>query len=149
MNDFCGSGRVYLPPKVGKTATNTDFVRFVVEIDRPKSKDGKQSHDRINVGCWGPICKYAQYVEQDDVIEFTGPLTTSAYQKEGQWVNTWEISARTLKIMKKSVTAQPVQPVQPNPVPVPPPVIQEQIPLPQVPPPEDPALPFDIMGGYY
>lgn len=145
MNNYSGSGRVYLPPKAGKTQTNADYVKFIVEIERPKGKDGKQTFDRINVGCWGSICKYAQYIEQDDIIEFTGPLTTTSYQKDGQWVHIWEISAKTLKIMKKSGTGTQAQP-QPAPVPLPP-TPPEQIPLP--PPPPDDAIPFDIMSGYY
>ena len=147
MNNCSISGKVALPPKVGRTATNSDFVKFIVEVERPKGKDGKQTFDQINVACWGSICKYAQYVEKDDEVEFTGPLTTASYQKDGQWVKIYEISAKTLKITKKAVT-QPAQ-VAPNPIPVPvapPPVV----PMPTTPPPEeDQALPFDIMGGYY
>ena len=52
MNNCSISGKVALPPKVGKTATNSDFVKFIVEVDRPKGKDGKATSDRINVGCW-------------------------------------------------------------------------------------------------
>lgn len=150
MNNFCGSGKVCVNPKSGRTALNTEFVKFIVQIERPKGKDGKESFDRINVGCWGAICKYAQYIESGDIIEFTGPLSTTSYQKEGQWVNNWEISAKTIRILQKTngIQQQPAQ-VAPNPVPVPvapPPVV----PMPTTPPPEeDPSLPFDIMGGYY
>lgn len=150
MNNFCGSGKVCVNPKSGRTALNTEFVKFIVQIDRPKGKDGKESFDRINVGCWGAICKYAQYIENGDIIEFTGPLSTTSYQKEGQWVNNWEISAKSIRILQKTngIQQQPAQ-VAPNPVPVPvapPPVV----PMPTTPPPEeDPTLPFDIMGGYY
>ena len=149
MNNFCGSGKVCVNPKAGRTALNTEFVKFIVQIERPKGKDGKESFDRINVGCWGGICKYAQYIEQGDIIEFSGPLSTTSYQKEGQWVNNWEISAKSIRILQKTNgIQQPVQ-VAPNPVPVPvapPPVV----PMPTTPPPEeDPSLPFDIMGGYY
>ena len=150
MNNCSISGTVALPPKVGRTATNSEYVKFILEVERPKGKDGKQTFDRINVGCWGSICKYAQYIEQGDQIELTGPISTSAYQKDGQWVNLWEVSAKTVKILQKTngIQQQPAQ-VAPNPVPVPvapPPVV----PMPTTPPPEeDPALPFDIMGGYY
>lgn len=150
MNNFCGSGKVCVNPKSGRTALNTEFVKFIVQIERPKGKDGKESLDRINVGCWGAICKYAQYIENGDIIEFTGPLSTTSYQKEGQWVNNWEISAKSIRILQKTngIQQQPAQ-VAPNPVPVPvapPPVV----PMPTTPPPEeDPTLPFDIMGGYY
>ena len=148
MNNCSISGKVALPPKVGKTATNSDFVKFIVEVDRPKGKDGKATSDRINVGCWGKICSYAQYIEQGDIVELTGPISTTAYQKDGQWVNLWEVSAKTVKIIQKTVGTQPAQ-VAPNPIPTPiapPPVV----PMPTTPPPEDdPALPFDIMGGYY
>lgn len=142
MNNYSGSGRVCLPPQRGKTATNTDYIRFIVEIERPKGNDGKQKFDKIRVGCWGPICKYAQYIEEDDVVEFTGPITTGSYQSEGKWVNTWEISAKTLKIVKKNIqAAEPIRKA-PEPDPIPPP-----------PPPAPPAddtglLPFDL-GGYY
>lgn len=150
MNNFCGSGKVCVNPKSGRTALNTDFVKFIVEIEKPKGKDGKQSFDRINVGCWGKICNYAQYIENGDIIEFTGPLSTMSYQKDGQWVNNWEISAKSIRILKKSVgdqlhpsqvpAAQPIP--QPAPAPVPPPTVA---------PPEvdESMLPFDIMGGYY
>lgn len=149
MNNFCGSGKVCVNPKSGRTALNTEFVKFIVQIERPKGKDGKESFDRINVGCWGGICKYAQYIEQGDIIEFTGPLSTTSYQKEGQWVNNWEISAKSIRILQKTNGIQQPSQVAPNPVPVPvapPPVV----PMPTTPPPEeDPTLPFDIMGGYY
>ena len=145
MNNCSISGKVALQPKVGRTTTNNDFVKFIVEVERPKGKDGKQTFDQINVACWGSICKYAQYVEKDDEVEFTGPLTKTSYQKDGQWVHIWEISAKTMKIMKKAVTQPQAQP-QPAPVPLPP-TPPEQIPLP--PPPPDDAIPFDIMGGYY
>lgn len=149
MNNFSGSGKVCVAPKAGRTTMNTDFVKFIVEVERPKGKDGKQTFDRINVGCWGKICQYAQYIEQGDVIEFTGPLSTTSYQKEGQWVNNWEISAKMIKILQKTVGVQqpsPVPAAQPIPQPAPAPV-----PPPTVAPPEvdESMLPFDIMGGYY
>ena len=151
MNNFCGSGKVCVNPKSGRTALNTDFVKFIVEIEKPKGKDGKQSFDRINVGCWGAICKYAQYIENGDEIEFTGPLSTAAYQKNGQWVNTWEIAAKSIRILKKSVGDQ-LQPSQvPQPQPAPTAMPPTPVPPPTVAPPEvdESMLPFDIMGGYY
>lgn len=149
MNNFCGSGKVCVNPKSGRTALNTEFVKFIVQIERPKGKDGKESFDRINVGCWGAICKYAQYIENGDIIEFSGPLSTTSYQKEGQWVNNWEISAKSIRILQKTVSVQqpsPVPAAQPIPQPAPAPV-----PPPTVAPPEvdESMLPFDIMGGYY
>ena len=146
MNNFCGSGKVCITPKSGRTTLNTEFVKFIVQIDRPKGKDGKESFDRINVGCWGAICKYAQYIENGDIIEFTGPLSTTSYQKEGQWVNNWEISAKTNGIQQPS----PVPAAQPIPQPAPAPVPQPTV-APTVAPPEvdESMLPFDIMGGYY
>lgn len=149
MNNCSISGKVALPPKVGRTATNSEFVKFILEVERPKGKDGKQTFDRINVGCWGKICNYAQYIEQGDQIELTGPISTSAYQKDGQWVNLWEVSAKTVKILQKTNGIQqpsPVPAAQPIPQPAPAPV-----PPPTVAPPEvdESMLPFDIMGGYY
>ena len=146
MNNFCGSGKVCVNPKSGRTALNTEFVKFIVQIERPKGNDGKETFDRINVGCWGKICKYAQYIENGDIIEFSGPLSTTSYQKEGQWVNNWEISAKSIRILKKSDQLQPSQVPQPIPQPAPAPV-----PPPTVAPPEvdESMLPFDIMGGYY
>ncbi len=150
MNNFCGSGKVCVNPKSGRTALNTEFVKFIVQIERPKGKDGKETFDRINVGCWGAICKYAQYIENGDIIEFSGPLSTTSYQKEGQWVNNWEISAKTIRILQKTVGVQQPSPVpaaqpipQPAPAPVPPPVTVETYATPEE------SLPFDIMGGYY
>ena len=145
MNNFCGSGKVCVNPKSGRTALNTEFVKFIVQIERPKGKDGKETFDRINVGCWGKICNYAQYIENGDIIEFTGPLSTMSYQKEGQWVNNWEISAKSIRILQKTAGVQQPSPVpqpQPAPAPVPPPTVA---------PPEvdESMLPFDIMGGYY
>lgn len=149
MNNCSISGKVALPPKVGRTATNSEYVKFILEVERPKGKDGKQTFDRINVGCWGKICNYAQYIEQGDQIELTGPISTSAYQKDGQWVNLWEVSAKTVKILQKTNGIQqpsPVPAAQPIPQPAPAPV-----PPPTVAPPEvdESMLPFDIMGGYY
>lgn len=149
MNNFSGSGKVCVAPKAGRTAMNTDFVKFIVEVERPKGKDGKQTFDRINVGCWGKICQYAQYIENGDIIEFTGPLSTTSYQKEGQWVNNWEISAKSIRILQKtSGIQQPSQVPQPQPQPQPAPA---PVPPPTVAPPEvdESMLPFDIMGGYY
>ena len=148
MNNCSISGKVALQPKVGRTTTNNDFVKFIVEVERPKGKDGKQTFDRINVGCWGKICQYAQYIEQGDRVELTGSITTTAYQKDGQWVNTWEVSAKTLKVVSKENNVAQASPAPaPNPIPAPiaPP---PQIPLPPVPPPDD-TMPFDVMGGYY
>ena len=149
MNNCSISGKVALPPKVGRTATNSEYVKFILEVERPKGKDGKQTFDRINVGCWGTICKYAQYIEQGDQIELTGPISTSAYQKDGQWVNLWEVSAKTIRILQKTNGIQQPSPVpaaqpipQPAPAPVPPPTVA----LPEV---DESMLPFDIMGGYY
>ena len=149
MNNFSGSGKVCVAPKAGRTTMNTDFVKFIVQIERPKGKDGKETFDRINVGCWGSICKYAQYIEQGDIIEFTGPLSTTSYQKEGQWVHNWEIAAKTISSLQKTVGVHqpsPVPAAQPIPQPAPAPV-----PPPTVAPPEvdESMLPFDIMGGYY
>lgn len=134
MNNFCGSGKVCVNPKAGRTALNTDFVKFIVEIEKPKGKDGKQSFDRINVGCWGAICKYAQYIENGDQVEFTGPISTTSYQKDGQWVNSWEVTAKSIKVLTKTNIKQEAS--VPEPAPPPPP-----------PPPEE--VPFDIYGGYY
>ena len=148
MNNFSGSGKVCVQPKSGRTTMNTEFVKFIVQIERPKGKDGKETFDRINVGCWGSICKYAQYIEQGDIIEFTGPLSTTSYQKDGQWVNTWEVSAKTLKVVSKEhnvAQASPSPATNLIPAPIAPP---PQIPLPPVPPPDD-TMQFDIMGGYY
>jgi len=147
MNSFCGSGKVCVLPKAGRTATNTEFVKFIVQIERPKGKDGKESFDRINVGCWGSICKYAQYIENGDTIEFSGPISTTAYQKDGVWVNNWEVSVKSVKILARAnVTNGQLQPVQAQPQPAPAPV-----PPPTVAPPvvDESMLPFDIMGGYY
>ena len=150
MNNCSISGKVLFQPKTGRTLTNFDFVKFIVEVERPKGKDGKQSFDRINVGCWGSICKYAQYVEQGDQVEFTGPLTTTSYQKDGQWFNGWEVSAKTLKILSKEFPGQEsVHNIETAPIPTPttpPPMIE-------LPPMQnddvDPLLPFDICGGSY
>ena len=163
MNNFSGSGRVATVPHVGRTSTNNDFVKFIVEVARPRGKDGKQGSDRINVGAWGAICKTAQYIEQGDYIEFTGPITTRNYQDDGgQWVNQWEVSLKTVEIKAKtnginqqrqSYQAQNAAPnsgisAAPVAVPMSPPPV---VPLPATPPPpSDDAIPFDIYGygGY-
>ena len=143
-------------PHVGKTQTGNNFVKFLLEVPRPKQKDGTIGTDRIKCGAWGTVCKTAQYLEQGDYIEITGTLSTTNYQKNGQWVNDWEVAVRTLEIKVKSNGINQRQPANyqqqptPNPVPVPmsPP---PQIPMPTTPPPaDDQMVPFDIYGygGY-
>ena len=154
MNNYCGSGTVSTNPMVGKTATGVDYVKFIVWTERPKEKNGAASFDRIPVGCWGPVCKYAQYIENGDEIEFQGSLSTSGKKDaSGNWSNTFEIMVRSIRVTRKSnplsaASTQP-QPMTPNPVPVP--QRQTAVPMPTNPPPViDPdTMPFDVYGGYY
>ena len=154
MNNYCGSGTVSTNPTVGKTATGVDYVKFIVSIERPKGKNGAAAFDRIPVGCWGPVCKYAQYIESGDEIEFQGSLSTASKKDAaGNWTNSFEIMVRQIKVTRKynPLTAAPTQPqpMTPNPVPVP--QRQTAVPMPTNPPPViDPdTMPFDVYGGYY
>lgn len=154
MNNYCGSGTVSTNPMVGKTATGVDYVKFIVQTERPKGKNGAASFDRIPVGCWGPVCKYAQYIESGDEIEFQGSLsTTSKKDAAGNWTNSFEIMVRSIRVTRKpnplsAASTQP-QPMTQNPVPVP--QRQTAVPMPTNPPPViDPdTMPFDVYGGYY
>lgn len=154
MNNYCGSGTVSTNPMVGKTATGVDYVKFIVQTERPKGKNGAAAFDRIPVGCWGPVCKYAQYIENGDEIEFQGSLSTSGKKDAaGNWSNSFEIMVRQIKVTRKynplTATSTQPQPMTPNPVPVP--QRQTAVPMPTNPPPViDPdTMPFDVYGGYY
>ena len=150
MNNFSGSGTVSTNPKVGKTATGIDYVKFIVQIERPKGNNGAASYDRLPVGCWGGVCKYAQYIEIGDEIEFCGSIsTTSKKDASGNWTNSFEIVVRNIKITRRSETPVPKSPQQmtPNPVAVP---QRQAVPLPTNPPPVvEETMPFDIYGGYF
>lgn len=150
MNNFCGTGIIDTIPKTGKTLTGVNFIKFIVKVERPKAKNGTVSFDRIPVGCWGPVCQYAQYLEKDDEIEFQGSLSTSSKQDQnGNWSNTFEIVVKSIKMTKKAGTLQAAQPMTPNPVPVPQPA-PAPVPPPMTPPPVvDETMPFDVYGGYY
>lgn len=154
MNNYCGSGTVSTNPTVGKTATGVDYVKFIVQTERPKGKNGAAAFDRIPVGCWGPVCKYAQYIESGDEIEFQGSLSTSGKKDAaGNWSNTFEILVRSIRITRKSnpmpAAVQQPQTMTPNPGPFP--QSQTAVPMPTNPPPViDPdTMPFDVYGGYY
>ena len=155
MNNFCGVGKVFFAPKITRTPTNTTYAKFIIEIPRPM-KDGKDTgKDKINVSAWGKVVDIVKYIELGDLVEFQGPISTSAYQKNGEWVNTWEVVIQKIAVIQRSGMGTPA----PQPQPVQQPVPQYQQPpavnyptgnLPQIPyqgteaPPDDGTLPFTL-----
>lgn len=149
MNSFCGSGKVATAPRFNRTPTNKEYCNFIVEIVRGKNQEGKEQKDRINCSCWGKVVESMRYIEFGDLVEFSGPLTTTNYQKDGQWINQWQINVQRIALILKNPevnqAARPApQPAQYGNVPPAPPAPPAHCAPP--PPPED-YQPFDIYPG--
>ena len=150
LNTFAAVGQIGTEPKRGQSATGIHYAKFALLVQRDKKEsDGTAKCDRINCGIYGNAAAAFQYCEKGDLIAIRGKLTTSNYQKDGQWVNNWEINVDSFNLLHKNVPAQPTAPAPQ--VQAPPPVYQApqmQTQPAQVDPfaTQDPAgLPFDIM----
>ena len=150
MNNFNGTGKIATAPRFNRTPTNKEYCKFIIEIPRGKSQDGKEQKDRINCACWGKAVESMKYIEFGDLVEFSGPLTTINYQKDGAWVNQWEINIQRIALILKNPEVnqaarpapQPAQPQQYGNVPPVPPTPPAHC----APPPED-YQPFDFYPG--
>ena len=113
LNIYAAVGQLETDPKLFKTGTGKECYRFTLVVPGNKSSDGKTHSDRIPCMAWGKAGQTAKYLEAGDVIAITGPINTSAYQKEGQWVNTWEVNILKIDFINK--TQQKQQAAEPAP----------------------------------
>lgn len=139
-NCFSGIGKIERDPRQMQTPTGKAYIKFQIAIPRARDNEGKVKVDRISCAAWGKVVESAKYFEAGDVVAVSGWIQTTNYQKDGQWVNTWEVNLADTSIVKKTNparSAEPSQPVAPPPPPPPPPVEA-------APPPEIYGDPFDI-----
>lgn len=102
LNNFSGVGRLTADPVIRTTALNKEFAKFTVEIDRPRSDDGKVGHDRIQCSAWGKVLEKVKYIESGDMVAFSGALSTANYKKGDIWVNDWSINVFSIDIVQRS-----------------------------------------------
>ena len=144
LNIYAAVGQLETDPKLFKTGTGKECYRFTLVVPGNKSSDGKTHSDRIPCMAWGKAGQTAKYLEAGDVIAITGPINTSAYQKDGQWVNTWEVNILKIDFINKTQQKQQASAPAPAPLPPPPP------PMPTEPPPPayEETMPFDLPFPY-
>ena len=140
INDFCGIGRLATNPHIGTSPIGKEYSKFIVEIPRPKTEGEQDKKDRINCSAFGKLVNVVKYIEAGDLVAIQGSLQTASYQKNGEWVNTWNIVIGKIVVLQRGKNQQPTP--APAPVPVPPP---QTVPAP--PPNPEEILPFDMFGG--
>ena len=149
LNSFQGVGSLIGAPTYGQTQNGKPFAKFTIGIPRAHSNGPikQPSVDRINCDAYGNVAETLRSISVHDIVSFTGSIQTSAYQKDGVWINSWSVYVRMIETIYRP--AQPGQPkAQPAPAAPAAPVQYNAAPPVPPTPPESCAPPPDMSGTF-
>lgn len=80
MNRAILMGRLCADPEFRQTQSNIPVCRFLIAINRPKSKDGNQEADFINCVAWRSTAEFvSRYFSKGSMIIIEGQLRNNDY----------------------------------------------------------------------
>jgi single-strand DNA-binding protein len=112
-------GRLTRDPETRYTSAGIAVARFSLAINRPPRRDGQNEVDFIRVVAWRKLAEICnEYLRKGKLIAIEGRLQISAYEKNGQQMQSAEVIADNMQMLDRKGTEN-TAPVPPDAVPQP------------------------------
>lgn len=84
LNKVILGGRLTADPELKTTQSGISVTSFAVAVNRPRTKEGTQSSDFINVTAWRSTAEFiTRYFRKASSICIVGSIQTRVYEKDG------------------------------------------------------------------
>ena len=102
MNKAFLCGRLTQDPQSVTLESGKMFCRFTIAINRPKTKDGKEQADFINIVTWETLAQNcAKYLGKGSQVAVCGSIQTGSYEKDGIKRQTFDIRADQVEFLTR------------------------------------------------